>query len=520
MLLPVLTLLGLYLVPLHGLCGQIPVVRGILGGVPQASQVKISQAPPLRLAAPNITAGKLRFVENSGICETTPNVYQASGYGDLTATDSIWFWFFEARHNPDTAPLTLWFNGGPGSSSMIGLFQEHGPCRITNDSTSVVLNPYSWNNESNIMYIDQPIGTGFSHGSLARVGTSQQAAADIWDFMQIFLSDPKFSKYQSRDLAIWAESYGGHYGPTFAAHFLAQNAAISNGTISGLPLNLKTLAIGNGLTDPLSQYPGYAAYAANNPYHPLVTPSVIAAANESLTKAGGCEDMIKGCYANGNDTLCSNAQFQCNEQVLNALIGGVDVYFVLSPSDDPYPPPFDTYLSSVASSIGADNITGGFVETNNDVYGAFATTGDWMRNSRPDLESVIDAGVRTLIYNGDADYIVNYMGVEAMIANLNTKFSSEYNNQKFQDYKVAGEVAGQFKQAGNFTYIRVFGAGHEVPAYKFGNLDYGQAASQMFKDFTIVPPSSSTTHSNARSITSNRLLLFSLIPVTLIAAWL
>jgi carboxypeptidase C (cathepsin A) len=89
---------------------------------------------------------------------------------------------------------------------MIGLFQEHGPCRITNDSSTVVLNPYSWNNESNIIYIDQPVGTGFSHGSVDRVGTSQQAAADIWSFLQIFLSDPKFSKYQTRDLALWAES--------------------------------------------------------------------------------------------------------------------------------------------------------------------------------------------------------------------------------------------------------------------------------------------------------------------------
>lgn len=94
----------------------------------------------------------------------------------------------------------------PGSTSMIGLFQEHGPCRITNDSSTVVLNPYSWNNESNIMYIDQPVGTGLSHGNISRVGTSAQAAADIWSFMQIFLSDPKFSQYQTRDLAIWTES--------------------------------------------------------------------------------------------------------------------------------------------------------------------------------------------------------------------------------------------------------------------------------------------------------------------------
>lgn len=102
---------------------------------------------------------------------------------------------------------------------MIGLFQEHGPCRITNDSSSVTLNPFSWNNNANVLYIDQPVGVGFSHGDL-KVGTSQEAAADIWTFMQIFLSDSRFAKFAQNNLAIWTESYGGHYGPTFASYVM------------------------------------------------------------------------------------------------------------------------------------------------------------------------------------------------------------------------------------------------------------------------------------------------------------
>lgn len=88
---------------------------------------------------------------------------------------------------------------------MIGLLQELGPCRITNDSSSVKLNPYSWNNNANMLFIDQPVGVGFSHGDL-KVGTSQQAAADVWKFLQIFLSDSRFSNLSSHDLAIWTES--------------------------------------------------------------------------------------------------------------------------------------------------------------------------------------------------------------------------------------------------------------------------------------------------------------------------
>jgi carboxypeptidase C (cathepsin A) len=88
---------------------------------------------------------------------------------------------------------------------MIGLLQEHGPCRISNNSESVTLNPFSWNTNSNILYIDQPVGVGFSHGTES-VGTSQEAAADIWTFLQIFLKDPRFSNLASQNIAIWTES--------------------------------------------------------------------------------------------------------------------------------------------------------------------------------------------------------------------------------------------------------------------------------------------------------------------------
>jgi len=71
-----------------------------------------------------------------------------------------------------------------------------------------MLNPFSWNNEANILFIDQPVGVGFSHGDTSSVGTSQEAAADIWTFMQILFSDSRFSKYQTNNLAIWTESYG------------------------------------------------------------------------------------------------------------------------------------------------------------------------------------------------------------------------------------------------------------------------------------------------------------------------
>ncbi|KAJ7075065.1 serine carboxypeptidase [Mycena belliarum] len=453
--------------------GQIPIREGVIGGV-RSTPAPAPEAETLQSFA--TTPGALRVVENSGVCETTPGVFQASGYGDLTAKESIFFWYFAARNNPETAPLSLWFNGGPGSSSMIGLLQELGPCRITNDSSSVTLNPFSWNTNSNMLFIDQPVGVGFSHGTLS-VGTSQAAAADVWTFLQIFLKDSRFSNLAANDLAIWTESYGGHYGPTFAAYFLSQNTAIAAGTVSGVHLNLKTLGVGDGLTDPISQYPGYITYAGSN----LTThssPQVLSRAQilRGTQRLPGAR-LITACNNAGSNSVCSAAQSFCNNNILSPLVGSFDVYYVPSGSDDPYPPDISSYLASIRTKVGGE-VT--WQETNGQVYDNFATTGDWMRSSLPDLELVINSGVRVLIYDGDADYILNFNGVEAMIASLNTKFSAEFNKQAFSPFKVNSLLAGQFKTTGTFSYVRIYGAGHEVPAYKNGTLAVGQAAFQFF----------------------------------------
>jgi len=473
--------IGLLTLSFSVLGKQIPVVDGVIGGVPSedtiaASKLKAAVTPPKSFAT---TPGKLRVVENSGVCETTPGVSQASGYGDLTSNESLFFWFFAARTaDPDNAPLSIWLNGGPGSSSMIGLFQELGPCRIKNDSSGVTLNPNSWNEVSNMLFIDQPVGVGFSHGTTT-VGTSLAAAQDVWKFLQIFFSDTRFSKYAKNKFAIWTESYGGHYGPTFAAYFLQQNAAIASGQITGIPINLQVLGVGDGLTDPLSQYPGYISYAASNPYHTLVSTSTIKSANTSWSQSGGCRDQITSCYNGGGTSVCSKAQSFCNNKILSPLAGDWDVYYVPTENPDPYPPDLTSYLRSTAvtSKIGAEST---WQETNDNVYNNFAATGDWMTNSRIPLQTVINAGVRTIIYDGDADFILNFNGVEAMVNALQTQFTTQFQAQTFKNYTVNGQATGVFKNAGTFSYVRIFGAGHEVPAYKFGTLGTGQAALQMF----------------------------------------
>ncbi|KAH9974756.1 serine carboxypeptidase [Lactifluus volemus] len=474
---------------------RIPFHRGVVGGVVFPDAINATSAKTLEYVlavggASTPIPGQLRVVENSGICETTPGVYQASGYGDLSQNESIWFWFFAARNNPDTAPLITWFNGGPGSSSMIGLFHELGPCRINNQSTGVDLNPMSWNNYANVLFIDQPVGTGFSYGNTT-VGTSQQAAVDVWDFLQIWFADPRFKQYATRDFGIWTESYGGHYGPTFSVHFLEQNAAIKNGTVTGVPINLKVLGIGNGLTDPISQYPGYLTYAESNPYHPLVSNSVISSANNSWLEPSGCKAQIIACNNGGSNAVCSAAQSFCNDNILQPLIGDWDIYYVPMANPDPYPPALDKFLNdpAVTSKIGSHRT---WNITDMSVYKKFAETGDWMRTSRPNLEKVINEGVRTIIYDGDADFILNFDGVEAMVASLDTKLSSLFKEQEFANFTVNGSPAGLYKNAGTFSYLRVFGAGHQVPAYEWQDVPRGAAALQMFTQIMSGYPLSGT----------------------------
>lgn len=108
----------------------VAVILSSLSSFIKASTLKFNprQLPANATGVQTITApsgAQIRYKEpgKAGVCETTPGVNSYSGYIDLAPDVHTFFWFFEARHNVSTAPLTLWLNGGPGSDSLIGLFQ-------------------------------------------------------------------------------------------------------------------------------------------------------------------------------------------------------------------------------------------------------------------------------------------------------------------------------------------------------------------------------------------------------------
>ena len=76
---------------------------------------------------------------------------------------------------------------------MIGLFQENGPCHFVNGASTPSLNPYSFNSYANMLYVDQPIGTGFSYGD-DEVTSTFTAAPYVWTLLQAFYA--QFPQYE------------------------------------------------------------------------------------------------------------------------------------------------------------------------------------------------------------------------------------------------------------------------------------------------------------------------------------
>ncbi|KAF7972815.1 hypothetical protein HWV62_17010 [Athelia sp. TMB] len=375
----------------------------------------------------------LRYVNNSGICETTPGVHTMSGYVDISSTMHTWFWFFAARNAPDTAPFTL-----------------------------------CWNNASNMIYIDQPIGTGFSYGTDSTDST-YTAAPYVWQAFQVLFESTEFSAYKSREFILATESYGGHYGPEFAEYFEIQNNAIAAGTITGVQIKLSALMINNGWIDPLIQNGQYITFAQNAPgYGALQSASTIKKMNTTYYGSNGCLAQQQNCYAAGNSTgstkICVNADNYCGS-IGNDAIGNLDPYDLRQSSAASFPPEYYVNylaLSSVTKAIGATSST--YSECPDAPYEGFAKTGDDARTLLPQLGNVVDSGLRVLIWAGDADIICNWLGGHAAVLAMTWSGSAALAATPLTNITLAGTPIAAVQNVKNFTFARVYGAGHEVPA--------------------------------------------------------
>ncbi|KAG2345234.1 alpha/beta-hydrolase [Suillus weaverae] len=415
-------------------------------------------------------ASGIRYVKNSEICETTPNVTQISGYIDVGTNMSMWFWFFESRDSPETAPFTLWLNGGPGCSSMIGLFQENGPCVVNADRNSTTLNPYSWNNLSNMIYIDQPIGTGFSYGT-DTVNSTEAAAPFVWTAFQVLFESQLFSKYASREFIFATESYGGHYGPSFVSYFEEQNNLIASGKIDAVPIVVGALMINNGWFDPLIQNIAWLNFATYAPGHGQLQPDeVLKNMSDALYGSNGCVAQEKACYAAGNSTssnkICQDADYYCIDNLYYPAVEGYDQHDLRQNSSALFPPEYYVdYLREmdVMKKIGAEVR---YEECANAPMEQFAKTGDDARTWLPQLSALANSGMKILIWAGDADINCNWLGGHASVLAMDWYGSETLHNTPFTNMTINGTPVAAVQNVDNFSFARVYAAGHLVPAFQ------------------------------------------------------
>ncbi|KUJ11815.1 alpha/beta-hydrolase [Mollisia scopiformis] len=138
---------------------------------------------------------------------------------DANETRELYWWFFPSTNTEASDEILIWLNGGPGCSSLEGLLQENGPFLWQYGTYLPVPNPWTWVNLTNVVWVEQPVGTGFSQGTPEATGESDIAAEFLgwWEnFVDTF-------DLQNRRVFITGESYAGYYVPYIADAMLNKN---------------------------------------------------------------------------------------------------------------------------------------------------------------------------------------------------------------------------------------------------------------------------------------------------------
>lgn len=190
---------------------------------------------------------------------------------------------------------------------------------------------------------------------------------------------------------------------------------------------------------------------------------------------GGCKEWLADCAATDRSTfhgqtICSSASNICRSLIRNIYIAlsGRGTYDIRHPHNDPTPPDYyEDYLNLAEtqaalgvnlnySDSGGNNIANGFEDSGDFAYPTFKT----------DLEAILNSGVRVAMYHGDADYTCNWFGGEAVSLALNYSHAAEFKAAGYTPFLVDGVEYGEVRQAGNFSFTRVYESGHEVPYYQ------------------------------------------------------
>lgn len=435
----------------------------------------------------------------------TPLSSLYSGYLSAGTGKHAHYVYSASLNNPKTDPVVVWFNGGPGCSSLEGAFSESGLYHIqefTNPPTLAV-NPFSWNNVTNSLFIEAPTGVGYSYCDTADgcshtdTSTAQDNLATLISFFQAY---PELA---NNGFWIAGESYAGIYIPSLA--YAIYQYSLTKPTT---PINLKGILVGNGCIGNAAGHCGDDPTGLND-YHDIQQWKGHGLVSETLY-----DSILKECVWNNESNQCEN-----DLQAAANAIGNLDVYYLYNTCDDPAAmrrraPYAKNSLLARVEKIRQNRLdakrsagkplrtdpncfsTGATLETwanqdavktalhvapaidwslcsNNNTFGYNSDIADERTTIYPTLTK--QAGYKVLIFNGEADLCVPYTDNEWWTRTMNYSVLSAWqpwNVNGNPDQYVGGYV---IQYANNFTFATVRGAGHMVPETR------PEAALAMFK---------------------------------------
>jgi len=388
-----------------------------------------------------------------------------SGFFSTEEAKDMFFWYFPSQSPKPGAPLLIWLQGGPGGSSMFGLFAEMGPFGLDAD-LKLVPRPESWNTEYGMLFIDNPVGAGFSF-TTDKNGYCRDSkdcvARNLYSLMQQFYG--VFPDQLDSKLYITGESYGGHYVPAFAAYIHNQNQAHNQ----NLMVPLAGIAVGDGWVDPVNMIPAYPD---------LVYNIGMCDQNEKAKIQDYCDRAV-GLIQSNN----MSEAFNVWDQMLNGDIYPYPNYFHNISGSNDYdnflntnaPASFDYYAKylnqpAVRQALHVGNTPFGTNASNCEL----ALVSDFMVSLRPELELLLSSttpAYNVLLYSGQLDVIIGAALTERFLPmtqwpGRNAFMASHKSVWRMRpsDVQVAGYARQVFQPgASNFTYVIVKAAGHIVP---------------------------------------------------------
>lgn len=407
-----------------------------------------------------------------GYAGCDPSVVQSSGYIDIPGVNNTlkhyFYWLFGPRkwsNDGREPPVIMWMTGGPGCSSTMALLTELGPCMMNETSGELYYNTYGWNDEAYLLFVDQPTGVGYSYGDKFNyVHNQSEVAEDMYNFLQLFarrFTSP--SIIGTNDFYIIGESYAGHYVPA-----VSYRIVMGNERGDGLHINLKGIAVGNGITDPYTQLPFNAETAYYWCKEKLGFPCVTEKAyEEMISLLPACLEKTKKCNEgpDDSDVSCSVSTALWAQYVDYYYATGRNSYDIRKQcvGDLCYPMQntIDFYHKpSVRASLGV-SAEAQWSTCNSEVSVLFER--DHMRNFNFTFPLMLDLGIRVLIYAGDMDFICNWLGNEAWVKALRWFGTDGFNSAPNVEFAVNGRWAGLERSYGGLSFVRIYDAGHMVP---------------------------------------------------------